>query len=100
MRCKPLGPSTSAGRWSSAPPQIPMSFLAAAYLLERYGLRLALAQLGEVLDMSAGSIRNQISEERFPVPTYLDQGRRYADHRDVAEYLDAARARAKTGSPA
>lgn len=72
-----------------------MSLLSQAYLLERYGIRLTLDQLGEVLGMSAGSIRNQISEERFAIPTYLDQGRRFADHRDVSEYLDQLREQAK-----
>lgn len=67
-----------------------MSLLAQAYLIERYGLRLNLTQLGEVLDMSLGSIRNQISEDHFPVQTCLDQGRRYADHRNVASHLDSA----------
>ena len=75
-----------------------MSLLSQAYLLEQYGLRLTLDQLGEVLGMSAGSIRNQISEDRFPVLTYLDQGRRYADYRDVAEHLDAVRKTAKRGA--
>ena len=77
-----------------------MSFLAHAYLIERYGLRLSLEQLGQELDMSAGSIRNQISEGRFPVLTYLDQGRRWADYRDVAAHLDSLRAKAKSSTPA
>jgi len=75
-----------------------MSFLAQAYLIEKHGLRLSLKQLGEELAMSAGSIRNQISEDRFPIPTYLDQGQRWADHRDVADYLDQKRAAAKKGA--
>lgn len=77
-----------------------MSFLAHAYLIEKYGLRLSLDQLGAELDMSAGAIRNQISEGRFPIPTYLDQGRRWADYRDVAEYLDSQRAKARSSTPA
>lgn len=72
-----------------------MSFLVHAYLIERYGLRLSLDDLGRELSMSPGAIRNQISEGRFPIPTYLDQGRRWADHRDVAEHLDRMRAQAK-----
>lgn len=69
-----------------------MSLIVTAYLLETYGARLTLDELGRELGMSAGSIRNQISEDRFPVPTYLDQGRRFADARDIAQYLDAKKA--------
>ena len=77
------------------------NLLAQAYLIERYGLRLNIEHLAEVLGMSAGAVRNQISEDRFPIPTYVDQGKRFADHRDVAEYLDQVRERAKsTRAPA
>ena len=77
-----------------------MSLLTTAWLLERYGPRLNLEQVAEVLGMTAGAVRNQISAERFPVPTYLDQGRRWADARDVATYFDECRARARAGIPA
>ena len=62
---------------------------------ERYGLRLRIEQLATLLDVSKGSIYNQLSAGTFPVPTYLDGKLRFADYRDVAAYLDDCRARAK-----
>lgn len=72
-----------------------MSFLSQAYLLERYGLRLSMEQLAEVLGIKVNTIYNQVSAGTFPVKTYLD-GHRYADYRDVAAHLDECRARAAT----
>ena len=62
---------------------------------ERYGLRLRVEQLATLLDVSKGSIYNQLSAGTFPVPTYLDGKLRFADYRDVAAYLDDCRTRAK-----
>jgi len=77
-----------------------MSLLSAAYMLERYGLRLNIEQMAEVLGMSPGAVRNQVSAETFPLPTYLDGGRRWCDYRDVADYLDSCRERAKAKASA
>ena len=71
-----------------------MSLLTQAYLLEKYGPRLSVDQLAEVLGIPAGSIYNLVSASRFEVPTYVDGKRRWADYRDVATYLDACRAKA------
>ena len=50
-----------------------------------------------------GTVRNRITSGTLGIPTYVD-GRRYADFRDVAQYLDDCRARASAqageGSPA
>ena len=75
-----------------------MSLLSAAYLIERYGLRLNVDQMAEVLGLTPGAVRNQISAETFPLPTYLDGGRRWCDYRDVATYLDSCRVRARAGA--
>ena len=72
------------------------SLLSQAILAERYGLRLNMEQLGEVLGMAKTSIYNAVSAGTFPVPTYMDGGKRWADFRDVASYLDACRERATT----
>ncbi|AEA61678.1 hypothetical protein [Burkholderia gladioli] len=40
-----------------------MSLLTRAYILEKYGPRMTLAQLAQLLLMSEGTIRNQISAE-------------------------------------
>lgn len=70
-----------------------MSLLAQAFLLEQYGPRLSLEQLAEVLHRAKNTIYNQVSKGTFEIPTYLDGGKRFADFRDVAEYLDACRSR-------
>jgi hypothetical protein len=64
------------------------------FLLEKYGPRLDTTQLGEVLGLSAGVVRNKISANTLGIKTYVD-GQRYADYRDVAEYIEACRERAK-----
>lgn len=71
-----------------------MSLLAQAFLLEQYGPRLSIEQLATVLHLSKNTIYNQVAAGTFAVPTYLDGGKRFADFRDVAGYLDACRARA------
>lgn len=61
---------------------------------ERYGLRLDTKQLSDVTGWAEGTIRNRISARSFPIPTYEDGGRRWADYRDVAAYLDGCRQKA------
>lgn len=65
-----------------------MSLLTRAYILEKYGPRMTLAQLSQLLLMSEGTIRNQISAETFPIPTYKEGGGRFAPYDAVADYLD------------
>lgn len=73
------------------------NLLAQAYLIERYGLRLNVEQLAEVLGMSAGAVRNQVSEDRFPIPTYVDQGKRFADHRPTCRVAASPQQRTASG---
>jgi hypothetical protein len=73
-----------------------MSMLYQAMLFEKYGPRLTLDQLADALDRSKNTIYNQVSKGTFEVPTYVDGGKRFADVRDVATYLDACRGRATT----
>jgi hypothetical protein len=49
--------------------------------------------------LSKGAIYNQISANTFPVETYLDGGKRWADYRDVAAHLDRCREFARSGQP-
>lgn len=71
------------------------SLVAQMLLAEKYGLRLNTDQLREVLGWrSVGSVRNAISAGTFPIRTYLAEGQRWADFRDVAEYLDSCRPKA------
>lgn len=64
-------------------------------LFEKYGARLTTADLGEVLHKSPDVVRNEISAETFPIPTYKDTDAQrspwYADLRDVVEYLNRKR---------
>jgi predicted site-specific integrase-resolvase len=68
-----------------------MSLLTQVLVAERYGMRLDLAQLAEILGVQPTTLRNQISAGTCKVPTYVDGGKRYADHRDVAAHFDALR---------
>lgn len=68
-----------------------MSLLTQAYLLEKYGPRLNVDQLAQVLQMARQTINNQISDGSFPVATYRAAGKRFADYRDVAKHLDECR---------
>ncbi|RKE24373.1 hypothetical protein B0G76_8258 [Paraburkholderia sp. BL23I1N1] len=65
-----------------------MTLLTRAFILERYGVRLTMGQLAALLAMSEGTIRNQVSAETFPIPTYKEGAARYASYDAVAEYLD------------
>lgn len=71
-----------------------MSLLTQAYLLDKYGPRLSVEQLAEVLSIKPGTLYNQISAGTCSVPTYVDGGRRWADVRDVADAFDAMRSQA------
>jgi predicted DNA-binding transcriptional regulator AlpA len=77
-----------------------MSLFTQAYIIERYGLRLNVGQLADLLGVKRGTILNRVSAGTFPIPTYLDGAMRYADHRDVAEHLDRCRAEASTAAAA
>lgn len=68
-----------------------MSLITQAFVVERYGLRLNVEQLAQVLGITKGALYNQVSAGTCPVKTYLDGGKRYADYQHVAEHLDACR---------
>ena len=72
-----------------------MSLLTRAYILEKYGPRMTMAQLAQLLLMSEGTIRNQISAETFPIATYKEGGARFAPYDAVADYLDTMSERAR-----
>ena len=67
-----------------------------AWLMDKFGPRLSVDNLAQVLGMARSTINNQISEGNFPVPTYRDNGKRWADYRDVDAYLDKCREAAST----
>lgn len=72
-----------------------MKLLTQAFILEKFGVRLTMAQLATLLAMSEGTIRNQVSAETFPIPTYKEGAARYAPYDAVAEYLDAMSEKAR-----
>ncbi|MBB6319280.1 hypothetical protein [Paraburkholderia tropica] len=65
-----------------------MSLLTRAYILEKFGVRLSVPQLAQLLSMAEGTVRNQISAEVFPIPTYKEGSARFAPYEAVADYLD------------
>lgn len=68
-----------------------MSLITQAFIVERFGLRLNVEQIAEILGISKGALYNQISAGTCPVKTYIDGGKRWADYRDVAQHLDECR---------
>lgn len=71
-----------------------MSMLTQVYLLEKYGPRLDMDAMAEVLGFTKGTLGNKLYRGELDLPTYLDGGKRFADITDVAEYLDRMRGRA------
>lgn len=72
-----------------------MSLLAQMVLIEKYGLRVDLDRLAGILETTAPNLRRKISDTTFEIPTYIDGGKRWADTRDVADYLDRRRQEAR-----
>jgi hypothetical protein len=72
-----------------------MKLLTQAFILEKFGPRMTMAQLATLLCMSEGTIRNQVSAETFPIPTYKEGAARYAAYDAVADYLDAMSQKAR-----
>lgn len=83
------------------PKEGPMSdprptFTAAMMLALKYQrMRLNLEEVAAELGLARNTLYNLIGSGEFPVPTYLANGRRYADVRDVGEYLDQCRDEAR-----
>ena len=67
-------------------------------IAEKYGPRLSVEQLANVMGLSKGAVYNQVSAGTFPVITYVDSGKRWADYRDVAEHLDKCRDTARAAA--
>lgn len=68
-----------------------MSLLHEAIIAEKYGLRLTVDQMADALGLARNTIYNQIAQGTFRVRTYVDGGKRFADYRDLAQYLDDVR---------
>lgn len=77
-----------------------MSIITQAIVVEKYGFRADVDALAKILGMSKGSVRNRISEGKLPIVTYVDGGKRWADYRDIAEYIDRCRPKSGATIPA
>ena len=68
-----------------------MSLMTQAWLLDKYGPRLSVDDMADVLKIARQTINNHISQNCFVVPTYRENGKRWADYRDVSDYIDRCR---------
>ena len=75
-----------------------MTLMTRAALIDKYGLRLSMEQLAEVLGLHPSTIYNMLSKDEMPVRTYKEGSRRFASYEAVADYLDSMdeTAKAKT----
>ena len=72
-----------------------MSLITTLFLMEQYGPRLSMEQLAQVLGLAVATLHARIARGELAIPTYVDGKMRWADTRDVAEYLDRKRQEAR-----
>ena len=72
-----------------------MSLMTRAYLLEKYGPRLSMEQVAEVLGLHIGTLYNMVSSGDLKLRTYKESTRRFASYQAVADYLDSMDEKAK-----
>jgi len=72
-----------------------MSAAMQCLVADRYGLRLTIEQLAEMLGEDKAALYGQISAGTCPVKTYVDGGKRFADYRDAATYAEAMMVKAR-----
>ena len=62
---------------------------AATMLYLKYDrVRLTIDEAANELGIKPGTVRNQISDGSFPVPSYVEGRNRYIDVRALGQYLD------------
>ncbi len=69
-----------------------MSLLHEAIIVEKFGLRLTVEQLGQAFNLAPNTIHNRIAKGQLNIPSHIDGKLRFFDYRDVALYLDQMRA--------
>jgi hypothetical protein len=60
-------------------------------IIEKFGARLDVPTIAKALNLAKGTVRNRISQDSLGFKTYVEGGKRYADARDVASYLESCR---------
>ena len=60
-----------------------------AHLLDKYGPRLSMEQVAEVLGLHPVTVRKMFMNGELPIRTYKHGARRFASYQAVAEYLDS-----------
>ena len=65
-----------------------MSLMTRAAIIDRYGMRVSMEQLADILGWHPVTIYHQISRGEFPIRTYKEGSRRWASYEAVADYLD------------
>ena len=69
-----------------------------AMIADRYGMRLSMQQVAEILDLTPNTVYNMIVSGELPIRTYKEGKRRFASYEAVADYLDARDEEAKKNS--
>jgi len=59
-----------------------------AMIVERYGIRLSMQQVAEILDVTPNTVYNMLADGSLPIRTYKEGKRRFASYEAIAEYLD------------
>jgi excisionase family DNA binding protein len=65
-----------------------MTLMTRAYLLDKYGPRMSMEQVAEVLGLETGTVYNLVSRGELKIRTYKESNRRFASYTAVADYLD------------
>ena len=68
-----------------------MSAFSYFYMVETYGLRMTVEQTAHALGLATNTLYNKIAAGTLKVHSYLDDGKRWFDPRDVAAFLDECR---------
>lgn len=71
------------------------AMLTTLLLFDKYGPRMSLDQVGDALGFATGTLYQRLAHGKLEIPTYVDGKMRFADTRDVAEYLDKLREQAR-----
>lgn len=58
------------------------------HLLNKYGVRLTLNEVSEILKIPINTLYNKRNKQELPFKTYKDGLRVYADTKDIANHLE------------